>query len=46
MYQHIQVPAQGQQIAVNADLSLRVPDQPIIPKAPVQSSMPFLAAGA
>ena len=31
MYQHIQVPAQGQQIAVNADLSLRVPDQPIIP---------------
>jgi hypothetical protein len=23
-----------------------VPDQPIIPKAPVQSSMPFLAAGA
>lgn len=31
MYQHIQVPAQGQRIAVNADLSLHVPDQPIIP---------------
>jgi isocitrate dehydrogenase len=30
-YQHIQVPAQGQKITVNADLSLNVPDQPIIP---------------
>ncbi len=30
-YQHIQVPAQGQQITVNADMSLNVPDQPIIP---------------
>ena len=31
MYQHIQVPAGGQKIAVNADCSLNVPDQPIIP---------------
>ena len=31
MYQHIQVPAQGQKITVNADMSLNVPDQPIIP---------------
>jgi isocitrate dehydrogenase len=31
MYQHIQVPAQGQKITVNADWSLRVPDQPIVP---------------
>jgi isocitrate dehydrogenase len=31
MYQHIQVPAQGQKITVNADMSLRVPDQPIVP---------------
>jgi isocitrate dehydrogenase len=31
MYQHIQVPAQGQKITVNADLSLNVPDQPVIP---------------
>ena len=30
-YQHIQVPAQGQKITVNADLSLNVPNQPIIP---------------
>ena len=30
-YQHIEVPAQGQKITVNADLSLNVPDQPIIP---------------
>ncbi|WP_408595199.1 NADP-dependent isocitrate dehydrogenase [Limnohabitans sp.] len=30
-YQHIQVPAQGQKITVNADKSLNVPDQPIIP---------------
>jgi isocitrate dehydrogenase len=30
-YQHIQVPAHGQKISVNADLSLKVPDQPIIP---------------
>jgi hypothetical protein len=30
-YQHIQVPAQGQKITVNADFSLNVPDQPIIP---------------
>ncbi len=30
-YQHIQVPAQGQKITVNADKSLDVPDQPIIP---------------
>ncbi|MDB5851230.1 MAG: icdA, partial [Rhodoferax sp.] len=31
MYQHIQVPAQGSKITVNADLSLHVPDEPIIP---------------
>jgi isocitrate dehydrogenase len=30
-YQHIKVPAQGQKITVNADTSLNVPDQPIIP---------------
>ena len=31
MYQHIQVPTQGQKITVNADTSLNVPDEPIIP---------------
>jgi isocitrate dehydrogenase len=31
MYQHIKVPAQGQKITVNADMSLNVPDQPILP---------------
>jgi isocitrate dehydrogenase len=31
MYQHIQVPADGQKITVNADMSLNVPDHPIIP---------------
>ena len=31
MYQHIKVPANGQKITVNADMSLNVPDQPIIP---------------
>lgn len=30
-YQHIKVPSQGQKISVNADMSLNVPDQPIIP---------------
>ncbi|MFA5520986.1 MAG: NADP-dependent isocitrate dehydrogenase [Castellaniella sp.] len=30
-YQHIQVPAAGQKITVNADFSLNVPDEPIIP---------------
>jgi len=30
-YQHITVPALGQKITVNADFSLNVPDQPIIP---------------
>jgi len=30
-YQHIQVPAEGTRITVNADTSLNVPDQPIIP---------------
>ena len=30
-YQHIQVPAEGTKITVNADTSLNVPDQPIIP---------------
>src|SRR5438477_12917974 len=31
MYQHIKVPEGGQKITVNADFSLGVPDQPIIP---------------
>src|SRR5437868_9024531 len=31
MYQHIKVPQGGQKITVNADFSLKVPDQPIIP---------------
>ena len=31
MYQHIKVPADGQKITVNADFSLTVPDQPVIP---------------
>lgn len=30
-YQHIKVPGQGQKITVNADSSLNVPEQPIIP---------------
>jgi isocitrate dehydrogenase len=30
-YQHIQVPANGQKITVNADYTLSVPDRPIIP---------------
>lgn len=30
-YQHIHIPAEGQKITVNADASLNVPDQPIIP---------------
>ncbi|MES2188220.1 MAG: NADP-dependent isocitrate dehydrogenase [Pseudomonadota bacterium] len=30
-YGHIQVPSQGQKITVNADTSLNVPDEPIIP---------------
>lgn len=31
MFQHIKVPAGGQKITVNADFSLNVPDNPIIP---------------
>ena len=31
MYQHIQIPDQGEKISVNADRSLNVPDAPIIP---------------
>ena len=31
MYQHIKVPAEGQKITVNADFSLNVPNNPIIP---------------
>jgi isocitrate dehydrogenase len=31
MYQHIKVPAEGKQITVNADFSLNVPVNPIIP---------------
>ncbi len=30
-YQHVQVPTGGSKITVNADMSLNVPDQPIIP---------------
>ena len=30
-FQHIQVPAQGHKITVNADFSLNVPDDVIIP---------------
>ena len=30
MYQHIKVPAKGEKIVVNPDMSLTVPDQPII----------------
>ena len=30
-YQHIKVPAGGQKITVNADFSLNVPEQPIVP---------------
>ena len=31
MYKHVKVPEGGQKITVNADFSLNVPDQPIIP---------------
>lgn len=31
MFQHIKVPADGKQITVNADFSLNVPDNPILP---------------
>ena len=31
MYEHIKVPSDGQKITVNADFSLNVPDQPIVP---------------
>lgn len=31
MYRHIKVPVAGQKITVNADMSLNVPDLPIIP---------------
>ena len=31
MYKHIKIPADGQKIMVNADFSLQVPDNPIIP---------------
>ncbi|ASU38002.1 isocitrate dehydrogenase (NADP(+)) [Herbaspirillum sp. meg3] len=31
MYQHINVPSEGKKITVNADFSLNVPDNPIIP---------------
>jgi isocitrate dehydrogenase len=30
-YQHIQIPAAGSKITVNADMSLNVPDEPVIP---------------
>ena len=31
MYQHIKVPSEGQKITVNADFSLNVPHEPIVP---------------
>jgi len=31
MYQHIKIPANGEKIKVNADFSLQVPDNPIVP---------------
>ena len=31
MYQHIKVPSAGEKIKVNADFSLQVPDNPVIP---------------
>ena len=31
MYQHISIPAEGSKISVNADFSLNVPDNPVIP---------------
>lgn len=31
MYQHVQIPAGGEKITVNADFSLNVPHNPIIP---------------
>ena len=31
MYKHIQVPAHGKKITINADNSLNVPDEPVIP---------------
>jgi isocitrate dehydrogenase len=31
MYQHIKVPTTGQKITVNSDMSLNVPNEPIIP---------------
>jgi isocitrate dehydrogenase len=31
MYQHIKVPAEGQKITVNANMTLNVPDHPVIP---------------
>ena len=31
MFQHIEVPSEGQKITVNPDFTLNVPDQPIIP---------------
>ena len=31
MYQHIKIPAAGEKIRVNADFSLSVPDQVVIP---------------
>jgi isocitrate dehydrogenase len=31
MYEHIKVPGEGQKITVNADFTLNVPDQPIVP---------------
>lgn len=31
MFQHVQIPSAGQKITVNADFSLNVPDNPIVP---------------
>ena len=31
MYKHIKIPTAGGKIAVNGDMSLNVPDEPVIP---------------
>ncbi|MBM3395843.1 MAG: NADP-dependent isocitrate dehydrogenase, partial [Betaproteobacteria bacterium] len=31
MYRHIRLPASGEKISVNKDLTLNVPDRPIVP---------------
>ena len=45
MYQHIEVPVQGRRITINADNSLNVPDQLILPYIEGDTLIP-LRAGA